>query len=274
MRSIVVPTDFSANALYAASYAADFASMIGAGLELIHVYTLPLSVSEIPISYTAGQMEDDLQSRMTTLKEKLSIRTAGRVSINTVIRTGDILEEINKYCESIKPYAIVMGAESAPAMQRLVFGGITLNATKILSWPLIIVPSFTLFRNIRKIGLACDFREVVETVRVQVIKDIVKDFKADLHILHITDSESDSIHPRTVEESALLHEMLGDLEPVYHFLHEPDIDKGIREYAQKNKLDLLIIIPKKHNMVSKIFGHSHSKDLVLHAAVPILSLHE
>ncbi|HRO71737.1 MAG TPA: universal stress protein [Chitinophagaceae bacterium] len=274
MRTIIVPTDFSPNALYAASYAADLANLIGAVLELAHVYDLPVAVSEIPVSYPVEDIEAEIQSQLNNLKEKLSIRTAGRIPIKTTIMRGDVIAEINKHCESVQPYAIVIGAESAGPMKRLMFGGRTINATKTLMWPLIIVPPYTLFRNIRKIGLACDFRDVIETVRVQEIKDIVKEFKADLHILHISDGENDSIDPKTVEESALLEEMLGDLNPIYHFLHEPDIDKGIRDYVHKNRLDLLIIIPKKHGLIDKIFHHSHSKDLVLHAPLPILSLHE
>ncbi len=274
MRTIIVPTDFSPNALYAASYAADLANMIGARLELVHIYDLPAAVSVIPVSYPIEDIEAEIQSQLTQLKEKLSTRTAGRIPIKTTIMQGEVINEVNKYCESVQPYAIVVGAESAGPIKRLMFGGRTLTATNTLSWPVIIVPPYTLFRNIRKIGLACDFRDVVETVRVQEIKEIVKEFKADLHVLHISDGENDSIDPKTVEESALLEEMLGDLNPIYHFLHEPDIDKGIRDYVQQNKLDLLIIIPKKHGLIDKIFHHSHSKDLVLHAPLPILSLHE
>ena len=50
MKTIIIPTDFSGNALYAAYYALDLAAMIGARLNLLHVYTLPVQVSEIPIA--------------------------------------------------------------------------------------------------------------------------------------------------------------------------------------------------------------------------------
>jgi len=52
------------------------------------------------------------------------------------------------------------------------------------------------------------------------------------------------------------------------------MEKGITDFAEQQKIDLLITVPKKHNLLSKLFQHSHSKRLVLQAHVPVLSIHE
>lgn len=274
MRTIIVPTDFSGNALYAAYYAADLAAMSGTHLNLLHVFTLPIQLSEMPVVYDSARIEADAELQLNMIREKLITRVGGRISIHIAVRSGEVIPAIIDYCDSIKPYAVIMGAEGAGTVERFLFGGKTLSALKKLSWPLIVVPQFTTFKNIRKVGLACDFREVVETIRTKEIKNFVKEFNAELHILYITDESGDSFDAETIEESELLQEMLGELKPTYHFLNEPDIEKGINNFAEKNKLDLLIIVPKKHNLAGKIFGHSHSRGLVLHAHVPIMSLHE
>lgn len=274
MKTIIVPTDFSGNALYAANYAAELASMLGAGLNLLHVYTLPAQVTEVPFAFDITQIEKDAATSLAAIKEKLITRTGGRVAITTAIKQGDVMTEIAAYCEAIKPYAVVMGAESMGAFERLLVGGKTLSAVRKLPWPLIIVPPFTTFKNIRKIGLACDFREVVESVRAKEIRDLVREFKAELHIIYVTDEYGSSFDNETIEESGLLQEMLGDLKPKYHFINEPTIDDAINRYAEKNKLDLLIIVPKKHKLLDRIFSTSESRRIVLNAQVPILSLHE
>lgn len=274
MKTIIVPTDFSGNALYAANYAADLAAMIDARLDLLHVYTLPVQATEIPIAYDVTKIEADANDALAKIKEKLVARTNGRVPVNTTIKSGLVMGEIAGYCDEIKPYAVVMGAESTGAFERLLVGGKTLSAVRKLPWPLIIVPPFTTFKNIRKIGFACDFREVVESVRVKEIRELVNEFNAELHIIYITDEWGNSYDDQTIEESGLLQEMLGDLKPKYHFIHEPVVETGINQYAERNKLDLLIIVPKKHSLVGKIFNPSHSKKVVLNAHIPILSLHE
>lgn len=274
MRTIVVPTDFSDNALYAATYASGLAGRLNARLVLLHVYQMPAPVPEVPLPYPVDDVEKDIQSQLNQLKERLISQGKGLAEIQTVIRSGEVVTEIRKYCEEINPYSIIMGAESAGAMERLLFGGKTLSALRNLSWPLIIVPPFNLFNGIRKAGLACDFREVIGTVRAAEIRDLVKEFGAELHVLYISDEEADDLSADTVEESGWLQEMLSDLKPQYHFLKHPDIESGILDYSRSNNLDLLIVIPKKHSLVERIFNRSHSKNLVLHAPVPILSLHE
>ncbi|WP_276504693.1 universal stress protein [Terrimonas pollutisoli] len=275
MKTIIAPTDFSANSLNAVDYAADMANMLGAHLTLFHVYAIPTPATEVPIpTYDVEALAIAADAEIQKLKETLLNRLNDRVIIHTETRPGYVINELTEYADSVKPFAVVMGAESAGAFERFLFGGKTVTAVKDLAWPLIIVPPTAKFTNIRKAGLACDFRVVVDSVRVQEIKELVKEFNAELHILHVSDKTQGTFSAVTVEESGLLQEMLGDLHPQYHFLNAPEVEKSVTDFAEENKLDLLILIPKRHSLVSKIFQHSHSKQLVLHTHVPVMSLHE
>ena len=275
MKTIVATTDFSAISLNAVDYAADMACMTGAHLTLIHVYALPIKINEVPIpAFSARELEINAKAKISKLKETLLDRTTDRIIIHTEVRPGDVLSELIQYCTKIKPYAIVMGAENASTLERVLFGGKTVVALRKIQWPLIVVPPLVKFKSIRKIALACDFREVVESVRAQEIKDLVKEFDAELHVLYVSEESPNTFSAETVEESGLLQELLGELNPKYHFLIDSEIEKAISDFAEENKLDLLIIIPKKHTLVARIFHGSHSKNLVLHTHVPVMALHE
>ena len=79
-----------------------------------------------------------------------------------------------------------MGTKGHSAVERALFGSNTLTVIKHLSWPIICVPIGKEYGpGIKKIGLACDFREVKETTPVGVIKTFVKEFKAELHVLNV-----------------------------------------------------------------------------------------
>jgi nucleotide-binding universal stress UspA family protein len=275
MKTIIAATDFSPLSTNAVNYAADMACMTDAQLVLFHVYALPMAMGDIPVAnYNIEQMEAEAELMIGKLKEKLVERTGNRIIIHTEVRSGDVLTQLLDYCSKIKPYSVVFGAESASGIERALFGGKTLSALKKIQCPLLIVPPLTKFSNIRKIGLACDMKDVVESVRVNEIKELVKEFGAELHVLHVSEETKDTFSQETIEESGMLQEMIGDLHPKYHFINEPVVEKGIIEFAEKNKLDLLIIIPKKHSLVSRLFRYSHSKELVLHAHVPVMSIHE
>jgi nucleotide-binding universal stress UspA family protein len=275
MQTIIAPTDFSAISLNAVNYAADLATVISTKLTLIHVYTLPMAFSEVPVSaYSVEQLETDAEEQMKQLKEKISERSGGRLTIDTILREGDVLFEIEKYCESVNPYAVVMGAESASAFERFLLGRKTIAAMNHITWPIIVVPPDAKFKSIRKIGLACDFRKVVDTIPFKEIKSLVKDTKAELHVLHVSTETGADYSAETIEESGWLQEILDELKPKYDFIKGKDIEAKLGEFAEKNNLDLLIVIPKKHDLLGKLFQQSHSRNLVLHTHVPVMSIHE
>lgn len=275
MKLIVAPTDFSVASLNAVNYAADLSCIIGTDLSVIHVCPVPTSFREVPTpAYSLDRLLNDAEEQMKLLKENLVLRTREKIQVITKVRQGDVMSEIADYCSSINPYAVVMGIETAGAFERFLRGGKTISAMRRLSWPLIVVPPEAKFVSLRKIGLACDFRKVVETMPIKELTSLVKKFNAELHVLHVSSESGDSFDPETIEESEWLRDILGDLDPKYHFIKSVDIEKHINEFAEKNKLDLLIIIPKEHTLIQKLFQQSHSKELVLHTQVPTMSVHE
>lgn len=276
MKTIIAPVDFSAISLNAVKYAADLACVIGTDLSLVHVCGIPVSFSEVPMpAFTMEEFIADAEEKLDELKETLMVRTGERIKINTIIRQGDIVSEIDAYCQSVHPYAVVMGTESSGALGRLMQGGgKTISAIKKLSWPIIVVPPDVKFASLRKICLACDFKKVNETIPVTEIKNLVTEFDAEFHVLHVANDTEKPFITEPVDESGWLNDILGGLHPVYHFIGGADTEKSISEFAEKNNFDLLIIIPKKHSLIDRLFLNSHSKRLVLQTHVPVMAIHE
>lgn len=72
----------------------------------------------------------------------------------------------------------------------------------------------------------------------------------------------------------MLHTMLEDVNPSYHFIEQKDIEEGINQFAEKNNLDLIIAIPKKHKLLEGIFKPSSTKQLVFQSHIPVMCVHE
>lgn len=272
MRKIIAATDFSEISFNTMNYAADMAHATGAKLILLHIYSIPAPVNEVPAAiYIIDQIQDEAKQRLEQLKERLLHRTNDSIIIQTEILPGDVVSAISNFCEKVKPYAVIMGSESMIAVQRFLSGGKTVTALKKIHWPLIIVPKHVQFKKFKKIGLACDFERVEETVHVEEIIDMVREFDAELHVLYVSRDRS---KPDLMAESAVLREMLGEINPKFHFLNESDIQDGVSSFAEYKKLDLLIVVPKWHDFPDQIFRTRQSKKLVLHSRIPVLSLHE
>ena len=124
-----------------------------------------------------------------------------------------------------------------------------------------------------KIGFACDFDKVVESTPIRFIKNMVKEFGAELHVLNV-DYEGRHFKPETPEESLMLNTLLEGLNPSYHFIENADIEDGINNFVERNNVDLLITIPKKHKLLDSLFKHISTKELVTRSHVPVMCVHE
>lgn len=275
MKTIIAPTDFSALSVNAVNYAADLACAMKADLTIVHVFSIPVTYGEIPIQeFSAKEIFAGAEEGMSSLKEKVQARIGGKIRLNTELIEGDVVPSITDYCKLVEPYAVVMGSESGNVYERFLFGAKTISAMKKLSWPLIVVPAEAKFASLKKIGLACDLKEVIGTTPVLEIKNLVNEFRAELHVLHVNPEHVGSFDPATIAESGWLQEMLTDLSPTYDFIEDDDVEEGINKFAKKNNLDLLVIIPKRRNFIDRIFQHSHSKRLILHTHLPVMAVHE
>ncbi|MFI5186144.1 MAG: universal stress protein [Chitinophagales bacterium] len=274
MKTIIVPTDFSTVSDNAMNYAVDLARETGSSILLFHAYQVPVSMTDVPIVLVSIEdLQKNAESKMGDVKKSLEQTTAGSIKIYAETRLGDTVDELEDLCNRINPFAVVMGTKGETGLERVFFGSTTLTTIKHLSWPVIVVPPGKKYSSIKKIGFACDFREVVNTTPTRFIKDFVKEFNAELHVLNV-DYKNSKFKPGTPEESLLLHTMLEDLNPKYDFIEDENIEAGIEKFAQMNHLDLVITIPKKHKLLEGLFKKSHTKDLVFHSHLPIMCVHE
>lgn len=275
MKTIVATTDFSPISLNAVDYAADMACSINTDLSVLHVCRMPMTFGEVPYpAESITLLVNDAEERMLKLKAGLEQRTNSKIKIHTEVRpSAMVVTEIEDYCESQKPYAVLMGTQGSSSFERVFFGSNTISAMKNLRWPLIVVPPEGKFTNIKKIGFACDLKKVDDSVPFEEIRSLIKDFNAELHVLHISTEDERGYSVETMIESRSLQNMLDDFHPSYHFLEDSDTEDGLEKFATKNNLDLLIVVPKRHNVIDQLFHKSHSKKLVLHTHVPVMAVH-
>jgi nucleotide-binding universal stress UspA family protein len=277
MKTLVVPTDFSSVSVNAMNYAVDMAQAINAGIVLLHVYNVPVSFTDPPVSpattVSIEEMKRTSEERLEELKKNLVIATAGQIQVYTEARLGNTIEELGSICKSVQPLAIIMGSHGATGLERMIMGSNTLTAMRQLKCPVLVVPPGTTYHGIKKIGLACDFENVVQSTPVEYIKNIVREFGADLYVLNVQDIDQDDLED-AIMDTAYLDAMLEDVSPKYVQLTGKDVVESINSFAEHNNLDLVMVIPKKHKFIESLLHKSKSKELITHAHIPIVSIHE
>jgi nucleotide-binding universal stress UspA family protein len=274
MKTLIVPTDFSPVSLNAVNYAAEMAMSINASLILLNIYQVPVAFSEVPvIDISMEELKRISEVKVAELKKGLEHVTSGKLKIYGESRLGEVTDEIEIFSKKINPFAVVMGTKGSSGLERLFLGSNTLTAIKHVTYPVIVVPPGAVYSGIKKLGFACDFSEVVETTPSNQIHTVCNTFNAELFVLNV-DNKNKNFSPDTPEESLLLHTMLEDLNPVYQYIDHSDVAEGINMFAETQGLNMIITIPKKHTLLSGLFQKSHTRELVFHAHIPIMCIHE
>jgi nucleotide-binding universal stress UspA family protein len=275
MKTIIIPTDFSPVAINALHYGIKMAEAINASLLLLHVYQIPVTIMDVPMVFASEkELKKGYEDNLADIKREVEHVTSGKLKVYTEAHLGNVTDELEELCNRIKPFAVVMGTKGSTGIEKALFGSNTLTVIRHLTWPVICIPPGKQFGiGIKKTGFACDFRDVVETTPTGFIKQFVKEFHSELHVLNV-DYDNRLFKEDTPEQSLLLHTLLEEVNPVYHFIQDEDIEGGINEFAEKNNLDLVIVIPRKHKLLESIFRPGSTKQIVFRSHIPVMCVHE
>lgn len=270
MKTIIVATDFSSCALNAAKYAVEMAELVNTDILLFNVFEVIANYGEIIIDLNVEDLKRSSEKDMDTFKDELLKITNTKLIIQTEIKLGVFIDEIKSVCERIKPYTLIIGSQGKTRAERIVFGGHAGIVLKNHRWPLITVPITASFTAIKNIGIAYDFKNTIDIDFIEEIKLLANDFEANIHILNA--AKEDEFDGNFVILSSKLEKMLFPNTLNFHFVAGEHINESVIEYAEKNSIDLLIVMPKHRSLWEKFIGRSHTKQMVLHSHVPILSL--
>jgi nucleotide-binding universal stress UspA family protein len=273
MKLIIAPTDFSAISDNAIKYATDMAVATGSNLMLVSVYQLPISFSEVPlVTISLDEIRKITEDKLTELKHNIETITGGKVKIYTESRLGDVSEEITKLSDTLSPFSIIMGTRGTTGAGRFFMGSNTISVISKVGVPVLVIPPGVRFKPFKKIGLATDLRGVVDNTPVAKIREIVQFFHAELHVLNV-DYHRKHFTPSTPEETLNMDSLLAGMNPLYDFIENKDIDQGLNDFAEKNDLDLVITLPKKHSMLERFFEKSTTRELIHESHIPIMCVH-
>lgn len=272
MKTILVPVDFSETSVNAARYAVKFAAKTGAKIMLMHAFEPPLMY---PLNEGMQISEVGLREMQKAELETLAAhlqRENPLVKIEHMLMDGSLTEAVRQFANVIQTFMVIMGITGAGKVKEVLIGSNTLSVARNIELPVLIVPENAQYQDVTDIGLATDFRDVVETIPYDKIMGVLDATGARLHVLNV-DFQYAYSSDDTPFQSGLVETMFQAYAPRYHFIEHENIAEGLSEYAEKHGIELLIAIPKKHNLLERLFTGSFTKKLVFHSRLPVLVVH-
>ena len=263
MKTIVVATDFSAPAEKAMLYAGQLASTIDASILLLHVYQIPVGMNDMPVLVVStDELKKNAEAGLERAKKKLQ-STFPAASVQTEARLGDVVVELEDVCNKANPVVIVTGKHGASGVQRLLFGSTSLSIIRHTSFPVIAVPDNWNNNPPKIAALAIDAS--VEKLEAQKIRSVINELNIQLRIIHVKQEKSASLQVKN---------LVTELNSNYETIYDHEFVHGIESYIHQNNIDLLIILPHRHNLVEKLFLRTHTKELLRKISIPIMCINE
>jgi nucleotide-binding universal stress UspA family protein len=273
MKTILLPTDYSETAKNAADYALGLSQQIGVSkIVFYNAYQAPLTVDpSLPVMQLLNMEEIQRISDegMKSFKQQFS----SNVEIETLTEFAVLHSNIDEICERVGADLIVMGITGGGGLESVIIGSNTISVVNHTNIPVLIVPARCKYKLVEEIVLVCDYKKINESVPQRPLQRILDETKAKLFVLNI-DHNNKGYEPETSHETFALHTLLKNYNPEYQYVDSTDFAEATNDFVDKNNVDMIITIPRKHGFFESIFKKSHTKQLAYHTHVPLLCIHE
>jgi nucleotide-binding universal stress UspA family protein len=273
MKNIIAAVDFSKVSVNAARYAVQLAEFYKANVWIYHSYQLPVTISDIGYPFvSAAELQNLADFQMQELVKELS-----EIPKQSVIRSRveliSLPDGLHAFCDEIKADMLVMGITGKSTLQRLLAGSNTVHAIQHLHCPVLIVPASAKFLTHRKIGLAVDYEKPVAPGTINLVNSIINDFHASLYVINVDWNNRHNTDACKKQEE-ILHQQLDNNNVHFRSLQNEHVATAIHDFVENETIELLITLPRKHNLVEKLFSAAHTPELLYHTHIPVLCIPE
>lgn len=258
--NILLATDYSQEVMNAERYAMQFALNTDSNITLLHVYEEPfvslLSETDIPGKLLKLKKKElkKLKNHSDQLLKALNL-TKQEHSCNCVVRNGiagtQILDEAKKLYYDI----IVVGTHGASGYKESFFGTHTWKVIKNSHIPVLAIPQDALFKGIKKMVFATEFREG-EIPIIQYLSHLSKLFGAELTILHVINYTISKSFEKLLTDEFLneIKSQTNNNRLTIQIIKNENLTEGLNNYCLSNEVDWLIMSPEKKFLFEKIFS--------------------
>lgn len=276
MQKILIPTDFSENALKATHYATELFKHGPAHIFLLHAYA-----DEV---YEMKNQKHD--SDFETLKRECFIKADAALKMlqkeifvlspnpkHTVEcrpEFSSLVDAVNDLVESENMDVVIMGTKGKTADSQLTFGSNALQVIKYVKCPVLAVPVTQVLEYPRNIVFATDYLLPYKRRELKLLSNIGKFFGAKIHFLHVSKHKNMSF--RQKDNKAFIEAVMSENHLFFHQTEEEDITKGINSFIEKNKPDMLVMVNTRHSYLENILYQSTIEKIGLNIKIPFLVL--
>ncbi len=276
-KRILLPTDYSKNALNSIHYALDLYKDVRCDFYFLNAFHVSgYSLDSLMVAepgeryYEAAKLES--QKRMGRLMEVLRLHPDNdKHTFHTVCTFNALLVTVEEVLKAKDIDIIVMGTKGLTAATNAILGTNTVGIMeKITQCPVIAIPASFSFSPPKEIVFPTDYKTVFRRKELNYMFEIARLHKSSIRILHI--EKETKLNTGQENNKALLKDMLEGIDHSFHTLTKVKVTQGIETFIQSRDSDMIAFLNRKHRFFSSILSNPLIKEIGYDSEIPILVL--
>lgn len=276
MNKILIPTDFSGNAMNAIKYALELFKHEKSNFYILHTFAdevydnhtvLTRALFEEFRAVVKKKSDKQLDEILMILKE---IFPNPKHHYEAISKFGNLVDEINHFVDKEKIDIVVMGTRGKTNNRSIDFGSNTLQVIKYIKCPVLAIPRAYTKLNLQKMLFPTNYLVPLNRKELKLVSSLAKFFKAQVKFLYISKSKKLSFRQQDNKES-IKHIMAGNNTQFIEAEGE-DLIKMIHDEIEKEKIDMLIMVNSRKSYLESLLYPSTVQKLGLQVQIPFLVL--
>lgn len=280
MKTLLIATDFSANARHVATYGYHLAKQLRANIVLCHALNVPSECLQAGTVAWPAEIYDDLvqdgKEALAQLKNRLIAEIGSQdyqPDIVCTLEAGFVTDVLNTVAEKHKADMILIGMHSKDALGTFMLGNHTRKMIGASVRPLLLVPQVWTTRPVKKIGLSLDLKQDEDGYLIKELVAFAKILDAEVVLTHV---EPDGNTSGQASKAAKLIEHLSNKfkypKISYKVAVNNNVEDGVSWLTRNEHIDILAMIPHEHSFLNDVIKGSNTQRTARHISVPLFIL--
>lgn len=276
MRKILIPTDFSDNAMNAIHYGVDLFKYEISEFYFMHAYQDEIYAEETTLTReTLEHTKKTVSKRSNELFQEL-LKDVTKYSPNPkhkyhVISSNSLLlDEADKIVDEENIDIVVMGTRGKTNDRNLTFGSHTLQVLKYVQCPVLAIPENYKYTQPRHILFPTNYMIPFKRRELKLLCEMASPYRAVIDMLYISKTEKLSI--RQEDNRDFVKETLCKNTINFKVAKSKDILETVYKYIKENNIDMLVMVNTRHSFLENIIFQSTIDELSLNLNIPLLAL--
>lgn len=276
MRKILIPTDFSENAMNAIKYALELFKYDISEFYIMHTYQDEIYADQgLLTQETLKEVTRIISNRSKerleeTINQIKSISPNPKHTYNMLSYNMMLVDCADKIVDENSMDIIVMGTHGMTNDRKLTFGSHTLQVLKYVQCPVLAIPVNYKYTQPKHILFPTDYMIPYKRRELKLLCEIATPFRAIINMLYI--SKSDKLSIRQKNNKDFINGELSKNQINFITINNKNITNAIYVYIKENVIDMLVMVNTRHSFLKNILFQSTIDELSLHLDIPFLAM--